>query len=99
MYTGSAGNAYIYWRLYLYAKRTEKAGDPSKHLDEAIESYEANVKLIEQKKSQSECNSFYISEVGLHTIGAILYKEKGNKEKVDKCFEKVLSGLDLYDSG
>lgn len=38
-----------------------------------------------------------MSPTGLHTLGAILYKENGSKEKVDKCFDLALNGLDLYD--
>ena len=41
-----------------------------------------------------------MSAIGVHTLGAILYKETGtDKDKIEKCFDHVLSGLDLYDSG
>ena len=94
IYTGTGGNMYLYWRKYIYDNKSnesllqfEKAYTTNLHI--------FNQLVIEYPDSFSDCNSFFMSQAGIFTMGCILYTIKNDKNAFNESLKNLLSLLNV----
>ena len=95
MYTGTAGNVYVYWREYLYTKSQAS-------LAKVEQAYNTNRALYEQYKSvssSSDINSFFMGPSGIFALGCVIYNELiPNKNKANQNLQELLAMKDMSSS-
>jgi len=100
MYTGTFGNVYIYWRIYLMYKNRKNIAKSEEFFKHAMDAFNTNDQLAikyskPSSKSEKKSPSFFMGESGLYTLGALLFLEKNDLAASQKCYKKVLSAFEL----
>ena len=95
MYTGSGGNVFVYYRLYLFYKNHPEYNSDQNECQQfenaAIEALKTHVRIgeaYEEKRGQSS-PSFLKSCAGIYTVGALLSKELIDDQNAKLFVEKT----------
>jgi hypothetical protein len=88
IYIGTGSSLYYYWRYYLFCKSTKKG----KRIKEALYYYKTslltNIKLIE---NEQRCgSSFFLSPIGIYTLGCIYYLEINDITSFNDCLNIII---------
>ena len=108
VYIGTAGTLYMYYRLALFAKRTNQVDLANMYLMKALELYELmkpQIQIEEQAKDNPRTTAaFYMGTTGFRVIGALLHKELGEQDEsniseIKECIEQVVKYESMYRQG
>ena len=82
-YTGSGGNIYLYWRQYLFHKKSPK------YLNKFKIALETNLKVLNESEKILDINSFFMGDSGIYLFCCIF----GIETKNDQYFKEYLNKL------
>ena len=91
-YTGTGGNIYLYWRQYLFYKKSPK------YLEKFKIALETNLKLLNQSEKNNFTNSFFMGDSGIYLFCCIYGIETNNNKFFNEYFNKLISLKSLGDN-
>ena len=90
-YTGSGGNIYLYWRQYLFYKKSPK------YLNKFKIALETNLNVLNEIKKNSYTNSFFMGDSGIYLFCCIYGLETNNDKYFKEYFNKLINLKHLGD--
>ena len=83
-YDGTGGNIYLYWRQYLFYKKSPE------YLKKFQDALETNLNIVNSFKKNHRTNSFFMGDSGIYLFCCIFGIETKNNDYFIKYFNKLI---------
>ena len=83
-YTGTGGNIYLYWRQYLFYKKSPK------YLKKFKDALQTNLNIINNTKKKNYTNSFFMGDSGIYLFCCIYGIETKDSNLFIEYFNKLI---------
>ena len=84
-YTGTGGNIYLYWRQYLFYKKSQK------YLKKFKDALQTNLNIINNSKKNNGTNSFFMGDSGIYLFSCIYGIETKDNNLFIEYFNKLIN--------
>ena len=84
-YTGTGGNIYLYWRQFLFYKKSQV------YLKKFTEALQTNMNILNNSKKNNFTNSFFMGDSGIYLFCCIHAIETKNNKFFFESFNKLIN--------
>ena len=84
-YTGTGGNIYLYWRQYLFYKKSQN------YLKKFKDALQTNLNIINNRNQNYDTNSFFMGDSGIYLFGCIYGIETKDNNLFIEYFNKLIN--------